>query len=276
MARYISGILLAIAVVALLGWAPIWACEAVVLVVVILASHEYVTLCIKQATITEKIMSILFCGLIGFVITGGAFILAVLLLVTAIFCFFILQLFSKHDLRDMFLRIVFLTFGVVYIAIPLASVGVIILTSTRVVIFWLLAVTFLGDTVAFLFGKLIGGKKMAPSISPGKTWSGFMGSLVGGFVGSVATMLVAAKIMGGETDYLYYLACGGAGSVVAIFGVLGDLFESMIKRALGVKDSGALIPGHGGILDRIDGLLFTAPVVLLLMSLLQSISKQGF
>lgn len=116
---------------------------------------------------------------------------------------------------------------------------------------WLLAVIWATDICAYLVGRTVGGPKLAPNISPGKTWSGLLGGVAG------ATLLggVVAHALGAG----YWLAAAVGGSL-AVVGQVGDLFESALKRQAGVKDSGHLIPGHGGLLDRIDGLVFAAPV----------------
>jgi len=123
-------------------------------------------------------------------------------------------------------------------------------------------VTFGGDTGGYfagraLGGKLTGGRRLAPSLSPKKTWEGFAGGLLLGVGGAFAAR-AWCEACGG----LSALDCLVLGGVGVPLGVAGDLFESMLKRSAGVKDSGTLIPGHGGVLDRIDALLFVAPFVL--------------
>jgi phosphatidate cytidylyltransferase len=111
-----------------------------------------------------------------------------------------------------------------------------------------------GDTLAYLGGRLIGRHRMAPHTSPGKTWEGFV-------FGTIATIFAAFVTLYDSRDT--YLSIGEAvalGAVIAVAAPLGDLFESMLKRASAVKDSSSLIPGHGGVLDRIDALLLAAPV----------------
>lgn len=120
-------------------------------------------------------------------------------------------------------------------------------------IFWLLAVVWASDTAALLAGRAIGGPKLAPSISPNKTWAG----AIGGILAALAVSLAAAIWQG--TAALWPLVAAGA--VLAIAEQAGDLLESRIKRHLHVKDSGAAIPGHGGIFDRVDGLLVAAPAL---------------
>ncbi|MEI8307453.1 MAG: phosphatidate cytidylyltransferase [Chloroflexales bacterium] len=127
-------------------------------------------------------------------------------------------------------------------------------------IFLVLAVTWLQDTAAFFVGRAIGRHKMAPILSPKKSWEG----AVGGFVASALSAMLAVAILGLPISYTAAVLIGATAGVV---GPLGDLVESLIKRQIGIKDSGQLIPGHGGILDRIDSLLFTAPVIYYLVLL---------
>lgn len=119
-----------------------------------------------------------------------------------------------------------------------------------------LVVTIWGtDIGAYLVGRLIGGAKLAPKISPGKTWSGAIGGfLSGGFAG--------AMLAGGSHGI--DLAALPAAFLLSVFAQAGDLLESAIKRRLGVKDSGRTIPGHGGLFDRLDGFLAAAPVAAML------------
>ncbi len=119
-----------------------------------------------------------------------------------------------------------------------------------VAIIWLLAVVWATDTGAYFAGRLFGGPKLAPRFSPKKTWSG----LVGGMVGAAAAAILVALF----ADLPGWLMVGLLGAVTAAVSQVGDIFESAAKRHFNVKDSGALIPGHGGILDRVDGLLFAS------------------
>jgi phosphatidate cytidylyltransferase len=118
----------------------------------------------------------------------------------------------------------------------------------------LLAIIMVSDTAAFFVGSAVGRRKLAPGISPGKTVEGAAGGLVGGIAGALAVW--AAGLPGVPAWH-----AGVLGFVVAILGILGDLLESLLKRWAGVKDSGRLFPGHGGMLDRLDSLLFGAPIL---------------
>ena len=117
-------------------------------------------------------------------------------------------------------------------------------------LFWLMAVVWGTDIGAYAAGRLIGGPKLAPALSPKKTWAG----LIGGMVSAGAAGAVTAHLLGDET----LLPLAAFSAALAVLAQGGDLFESWLKRLSGVKDSGWLIPGHGGILDRIDGFLVVA------------------
>lgn len=122
--------------------------------------------------------------------------------------------------------------------------------------FMMMAVVFSGDTFAYLFGILWGNKKILPNISPKKT---VMGSL-GGIIGSTIAAIACGHFWFPEVSWYLWVPLAIATGVVA---QLGDMFESMLKRVAQIKDSGNIMPGHGGILDRIDGILFGAPIILL-------------
>jgi phosphatidate cytidylyltransferase len=122
-------------------------------------------------------------------------------------------------------------------------------------VLFLLAVIMLGDTGAYYVGKSLGRKRLAPSLSPNKTVEG----LVGGVAAAVVGALVAARLF---LPDLNLLEAALLGLVLSLLGVGGDLFESALKRSVGVKNSSSLMPGHGGILDRLDSLLFSAPALL--------------
>ncbi|MFO1242953.1 MAG: phosphatidate cytidylyltransferase [Rickettsiales bacterium] len=113
------------------------------------------------------------------------------------------------------------------------------------------------DIGAYIAGKLIGGPKLAPSISPGKTWAGLIGGML--------SASVAGVILFPFTPFPHSFMSGlGVGALLALLAQMGDLFESWLKRQAGVKDSGTLFPGHGGILDRVDGHAIAIPVFTLL------------
>ena len=149
--------------------------------------------------------------------------------------------------------------GVALVALP--AVALVWLRSIPDVgldlLLWLLIVVWTTDTAAYMVGRRVGGPRLAPSISPGKTWSGLGGGVIGAGLASVLTYWAL------DVGRLVHAA--GLGALFAVLAQLGDLAESALKRRVGVKDSGSLIPGHGGVLDRVDGLLLTAPALALLV-----------
>jgi phosphatidate cytidylyltransferase len=144
--------------------------------------------------------------------------------------------------------------GVVYIPLLLSLVVLLRATAEGATwIFLLCAVVFAGDIAALYAGTLWGRRKLCPSISPGKTVEGAIGGLAANIAMGAAGKVLFLPGVDWGTCLLFALGAGLAGQA-------GDLFESELKRAAGIKDSGGLLPGHGGVLDRIDALLFAAPV----------------
>jgi phosphatidate cytidylyltransferase len=120
---------------------------------------------------------------------------------------------------------------------------------------WLFLAVWSCDTGAYFAGRRFGGPKLAPRVSPKKTWSGLLGGMI-----LAAAALALLSIVLGQEDVLHFAVIG---ALLALISQGGDLAESALKRHFDVKDSGALIPGHGGILDRVDGVLFAAPALAL-------------
>ncbi len=151
--------------------------------------------------------------------------------------------------------------GLLYLAIPL--VVAIWLRGREDGAFWLLVVlgaNWMTDTSAYVAGRLFGQTPLAPRISPKKTWEGVAGGVVGGLL---VTLILAAVFRPPITPTMWLL-----GVLIPIATVIGDLVESKFKRHYGVKDSGFLLPGHGGILDRIDGTLLAIPVAAVIVLLM--------
>lgn len=147
-------------------------------------------------------------------------------------------------------------FGLVYIGLPCMAV---LWIRERPgagleLVLWLLAVVWATDIAAYLVGRAIGGPKLAPRVSPGKTWSGLFGGLV---AGTLAAAGVGALLFP-DPEVRRVSALGLAMAAAA---QAGDLLESGVKRRRGVKDTGSLIPGHGGVLDRLDGLMISTPLL---------------
>lgn len=144
-------------------------------------------------------------------------------------------------------------FSVLYVGIPMGLLNVTMLLCPFAVnaLLWMFILIWLNDTGAFCVGSLFGRHRLCERLSPKKSWEGFWGGMF--------FCVAAAMIFGSILYGLNVWVCGAYGALVCVFATWGDLFESLLKRSASLKDSGDIIPGHGGILDRIDSLLFVAP-----------------
>lgn len=154
--------------------------------------------------------------------------------------------------------------GLIYVVVPFAMINELAFTNGKFE--WELPIGFfiilwLNDTGAYFTGKFLGRTKLYEKVSPNKTWEG----LVGGIVFAIAAGFLWSKysLALDQTQWVTVAA------IIAVFANIGDLFESHLKRSYGVKDSGTIIPGHGGVLDRFDGLLFALPLVIFYLNFIQ-------
>lgn len=199
---------------------------------------------------------------IGALVICGAFFSSAELLLLAIggcFLLFVLELYrgSNTPLGNIAAALM----SVFYTTVPMAALALIGLRGGEYnyrYVLAIIAITWINDIFAYIVGVTMGRHRLFERISPKKSWEGFFGGLL--FATAAA---VAVGAMLGESLLIW----GGLGVVVVVAAVLGDLVESMFKRSVGVKDSGALIPGHGGMLDRFDALLFAAPFVLFYLTI---------
>ncbi|MBI2337271.1 MAG: phosphatidate cytidylyltransferase [Deltaproteobacteria bacterium] len=252
--RIITGLILGLSVGAFIGWAPLPLFNAVLLIVLSLAAYEFFCITLPHpslgffwAMLLTILLSILF---LFFPAPPMLPLFAGVLLLCLSF-----YLFQKQDPALAVKQASLTLLGVFYISILFSHVGLIRALPQGVMwVYVLLASTFLADSGAYLVGHMIGRHKLAPRISPGKTVEGLVGGV---FFSLIATLIVKIFFW----RYLSLWDCLIVGCISGLVGPLGDLSESLIKRSVNLKDSGRLIPGHGGVLDRVDALLFTAPVV---------------
>jgi phosphatidate cytidylyltransferase len=180
---------------------------------------------------------------------------------------------GRMVLNDKKYRTSLMIFGMAYIGL---SIGMMIWLRNYSVhglynMLTLLLIVWASDVSAYFSGRAIGGPKLAPVISPKKTWAGFFGSSIGAGIvtASLACPALLAKFNVETIGHMSWAGYAAMGFVLAMFGQAGDLFISVFKRRYGVKDTGAIMPGHGGILDRIDALLLVALIFGLLAYFLQ-------
>ncbi|MFT5821976.1 MAG: phosphatidate cytidylyltransferase [Crocinitomix sp.] len=149
--------------------------------------------------------------------------------------------------------------GIFYVVLPMLLLNFIIEfdpDSFDITHFWPVLTIFIlvwcSDTFAYLIGRKIGKHKLFERISPKKSWEGFFGGMLFSIIGAITIAYFT------EQSYFQYIIYG---VIISAFGTIGDLIESMLKRSLGIKDSGNILPGHGGILDRFDAVLFVIPII---------------
>ncbi len=162
----------------------------------------------------------------------------------------------SDERRDLILlEIAILFLGTLYISCFLGYYGIIRgLDRGKEWIFFAMSVIFGSDILAYYIGRLFGRRRFFPQLSPSKTWEGVVAGWAGGISGGLMIKMLFYQFLGWEEVIFLSL-------IFSILGQIGDLFESMIKRYFGIKDSGRLLPGHGGLWDRIDALMFVAPWV---------------
>ncbi len=171
-----------------------------------------------------------------------------------LFLMFIYELFAAA--KRPFENVGMMVMGMVYIGAPFAMLDYIAYQSGEFdwqLVLGILLLTWLSDTGAYVAGSTLGKTKLLPRISPNKTWEGFAGGAI--------LVLVSSWLLGEYLPVIRHRDWIAIAVIVIIFGSLGDLIESMLKRSIFVKDSGKLLPGHGGLLDRFDAFIFLLPFV---------------
>lgn len=181
---------------------------------------------------------------------------------------FVTELFSKRKncLKNNLITLL----GIVYVALPFGLLNYIVVPGNEFssgFFPWILAgmffIIWINDSMAYAFGSLFGKHKIASSISPGKSWEGLIGGAVFAIIMGIINAVLFPTISMSNWIIIAFL--------VVTFGTCGDFFESKLKRETGVKDSGNILPGHGGMLDRFDSLLFVVPAVFVLLNLIDNI-----
>ena len=261
--RTLSGAGLLIVVLGAVLWSP-YSMLALLLLLTVGSMNEFYRIArLRQASPLRVYPILIGAGIVitsFFVATGAASPRVFTWILPAVFALFIVGLYDKSSTHVV--NIVWEIGGIVYIAVPMALLtsmpingvyGTIIYTPS--ILLSILFIVWANDVGAYLTGVAFGRRKLFERISPNKSWEGFFGGVA------------CAILVGGICGYLTapspnsILVWAGAGAVIAISGVFGDLIESMLKRSVGIKDSGNIMPGHGGFLDRFDALILAAPFV---------------
>ncbi len=265
LSRVLSGLVLAGGIIAVLLYTPAWVLGVIVLGALFLAAGEFEAMAHKTRGVTlhDKIVlrlagtvAITWPLLEGYIPAyghGRALMLAFVILAIG-------RLMRPDPIDDALNRLSADGFALLYMGVTFPYIFQLRQVNDPHggwVVLMVMAIIFGGDTGAYFAGRTLGRHKLYPKVSPKKTIEGAIGGLLAG----VGIAFLARATFPGHGS-LTPLDCVALGVGGAAFGVVGDLVESLMKRAYGVKDSGTLIPGHGGVLDRVDGLLFSGPLLL--------------
>lgn len=249
-----AAVLIAI-VVGALAWAPVWLFKILVMLLICGALYEFYRLVLPNdnfSLVSGALFGLIFSAMLIFV---GLDVRILPVFVAAFFVLILAHMVYSTAAEGVISRLGLILFGTAYICFTLpAFVWLRDSDHGRSLVVFAIAIVALGDTFAYSAGKLFGRHKLTPLISPKKTVEGFIASFFGGVAASCICWQVFWKEL--PVSLIIFL-----GLSVALIGALGDLVESLVKRAYHIKDSGSLLPGHGGILDRIDALVFAAPFV---------------
>ena len=241
--RIVSALVLA-GIVLQLTWLGGWSFAVLWSIAAFAILYEFTRICEASISPQLRIASLVVVSLVAasWIFIDAAF--AVYLFIASVIVFALREGFSRKTIWS--------SVGIAYAGLPFfAMLGLRGDAQNSVLaVFVLFACVWGADIFAYVAGKSIGGPKLAPIISPNKTWSGFLGSLAG----AIGLSLIVILVAGYQATFAFF----GIVLFLAVVSQIGDLAESSLKRRFNVKDSGDIIPGHGGLLDRIDGLIFAA------------------
>jgi phosphatidate cytidylyltransferase len=241
MIRLVSGVALAAAVLVAIRFLPILPLRVLACCVAALAAKEYLE--IVDSPIRSVVLVVALC----WVVSGTSVPASLVILTMALLWVAAELLISNHTIQQASTGV----FAALYIGMPLGMLVAVHAMKGWPATLLLLGTVVVSDSMQYYTGRLLGRRPLAPAISPKKTIEGAIGGVI---FGTAFMTLVGGRVL--PPSGLGQLIMLGV--LVVVLGICGDLFESRLKRAAGVKDSSSLIPGHGGVLDRIDALLFAA------------------
>ena len=259
--RWLTGIIAVPILIYVIGPGPRWLFHGLLYLVSVVGIVEFFRITMPNLPVLIKVLSALLAFLLFWFISKGPFFMSFAIASLGVIIPLTLYLLVYRSHRDHAIEDTGkIVLGLLYVCLPLSFLIFIDRhPKGNIWIFFLLAVIFMNDTGAFYVGKAFGKHKLYPSVSPGKTWEGAVGGLLSGLLAALIFVRIFPII---QLNFdLLVLATS-----FSIMGQVGDLAESMLKRSHGVKDSGTILPGHGGVLDRIDALLFSIPILYIFLT----------
>ena len=254
MTRFLSAIALGAVVLAVIFFLPPIVLRVVACLVAALAAREYLGIVHAQRPLPGQAPWLLLVAVTCWSMLLPEPNVVLWLLLVALGCVAIEVLFRGLTIADASLRF----FAPFYIGLPLGLLTAVHVRHGRWATILLMATVVVSDSAQYYTGRAFGRRPLAPAISPKKTIEGAIGGVI---LAPIFIALLGLRVLPGVP----WLSLAAVGLVIAVVGICGDLFESRLKRVAGLKDSAAIIPGHGGILDRIDALLFATPVYYLFL-----------
>jgi phosphatidate cytidylyltransferase len=272
MKRILTATVLILGVFALIFFGRLWMITLAAALVAVLATWEYLKLAAvgaetHGATLRIPVWWMVLGTALAFVVTIDGFPVEAQLPVLSALT---LALFAWNGFRAPLIQVLPDTaqgiFGLIWIAYPLTLIPLLWKQEDGIaLVLFLMVSVWAGDIAALYIGRAFGRRKLAPRLSPGKTWEGAIASVIGTLIAAYAVVIVGNALTARGNTILHISQPLWQTLVLAailnIAAQVGDLLESAVKRGAGVKDSGAILPGHGGILDRIDALLVATPVL---------------
>jgi phosphatidate cytidylyltransferase len=271
--RILSGIVMGVGVLSVLMYLPWWAFGILVALIAAIASDEFQRMASPERSASRRMVLNFISAMLSVSPIGVQYGIPLEgLWVTSFLIIAISHLLRPLPLEGSAQRVSIDALGVLYIGVTLPALLSLRLLDIQQGWGWVLLtmlITFGGDTGGYFAGRALGGRlfgarRLAPQLSPKKTIEGYIGGLILGTAGAWASITLFDVCA-----TLTLADCMWMGLIGVTLGVAGDLFESMMKRSAGVKDSGALIPGHGGVLDRVDALMFVAPFIFMYLTVLK-------
>ena len=260
MTRLLSGLVLIAVSIGGIWFAPLWGMVVLVEIVLVGAAIEYAVLAEKSRVPVPRVVTIAAAGVVCAAVAFQR-VPTDLILIAVLLAGGVTVLASYQPSGHVPATAAAAFFPVLYLGVPLGAIVALRESYGREVLLIAVAIVIVSDTAQFYTGTLLGKRRLAPTISPKKSVEG----AIGGFVAGIALTMVLGRLW---LPHLDLLTLAALGAIVVALGITGDLFESLLKRSANVKDSSGLIPGHGGVLDRIDALLFAVPGFYLFLRLL--------